>query len=235
MKNTRLVGGWKTRLVLLLFGFVAFEVFAQGTFQNLDFENPTFVPTNGFGANVVLFQPAFPNWTGYINQGSTPIAISNSISIGGGASFSIMGPGAPAGTMLQGNYTALLQVGGNPSQGPDIALAQSGLVPAHAHSLHFLADPRSHPGLSVTMNGQPLGISILNDFGSYKEYGADISGFAGQNAELRFAMPNVAGSSDILFLDGISFSQTGVPEPSSWALFALGGALFWCAARRNRK
>jgi hypothetical protein len=26
-----------------------------------------------------------------------------------------------------------------------------------------------------------------------------------------------------------------VPEPSTWALFALGSALCWCAARRRRK
>jgi hypothetical protein len=28
---------------------------------------------------------------------------------------------------------------------------------------------------------------------------------------------------------------TVVPEPSTWALLALGSALFWCAARRRRK
>ena len=56
-------------------------------------------------------------------------------------------------------------------------------------------------------------------------FGADISSFAGQTGELRFTMPSVAASFNIPYLDSIQFSNQPIPEPSVFALFALGALL----------
>ena len=60
-------------------------------------------------------------------------------------------------------------------------------------------------------------------------YAGEISPYAGQTAELRFTVPTAGGS-----LDYIQFSTTPVPEPSTWALLGLGGALFWGLKRRTK-
>jgi hypothetical protein len=113
-------------------------------------------------------------------------------------------------------------------------LGQTGTLPADARSLHFLASDYYHH-LAVSLNGQPLNVSSLQDFGRYQEYGADISSFSGQTVELRFTLPNIIGRSDGVYLDAISFSSTGVPEPSAWALFGLATALYLRVWRRRAR
>ena len=86
----------------------------------------------------------------------------------------------------------------------------------------------------MLMDGQSLSLVPVQTLNGYEEYAADISQYAGQTAELRFVRPYIAGGANFV-LDNISFSSIGVPEPSTWALLAFGGALFWFAARRRRK
>lgn len=87
----------------------------------------------------------------------------------------------------------------------------------------------------VSMNGQPLGLTTVQDFGNYSEFGVNIDAFAGQNAELRFTQPAGLNDYGIFVLDQISFSPIGVPEPSTWALVAFGGTLFWYVSRHRKK
>lgn len=42
------------------------QLIAQGTFQNLDFENGSFIPIPGDPYGSVEFDSAMPGWTGYI-------------------------------------------------------------------------------------------------------------------------------------------------------------------------
>ena len=213
-------------LVAATLGFAA-QVIAQGTFQNLDFESATIVPIPGDPLGRVQFAPAFPGWTGNLGAAG---ANYNSLNIGT-SGIGLLGAGYAGGGRIAGNYTAVLQAG-VPGFQPNAFLAQNGLIPPDTLSLHFLAGEDFRGGVMVSVNGQPIALSVLQTFSGYTEMGADISAYAGQTVELRFTRPAVLGGAT-LFLDNISFSPLGVPEPSTWTLLALGGAVLWCATRRR--
>jgi hypothetical protein len=223
----------KYQLVVLtvLLTTSVFGLRAQGTFVNLGFENTTVPP--GTPPGIVPTSAAFPGWT---SPAST--AAYDQTGLGGTAVLSLVSSNYIVGfpsihfVPFEGRYTAVLQ-GGSAPDGPGMSLAQIGTVPGDALSLHFFAASFGE-NFTVSMNGQPQNFFRLQFFGSYYEYAADISGFAGQTTELRFTHPSQPGALS-LFLDNISFSPVAVPEPSTWALLALGTAAFWCAARRRRK
>ncbi len=211
---------------------------AQGTFQNLNFESATIVPVTIGQQTYAQFGPAFPSWIGYYGSSLATVVLYNNRNLGS-SSINIfdgnyVDPIDPSFFHPISNFTAVLQ-SGNANFDVDVALAQTGTVPAGTASLRFLAQ---NPGrtLFVSMGGQLLSLAVLQDFGGYQEFGADISMFAGQTAELRFTQRHggIGFAGDVMF-DNISFSTDPVPEPSTWALFALGSALCWCAARRRRK
>jgi hypothetical protein len=218
-----------THVLISLFG--GLSVFAQGTFQNLDFESATPLPFGG-GSHAVPLEAAFPGWVGYAGTQQVTTAFYPDVGIGSALIVLKATNTALAGARIAGNCTAVLQSGSFGLGTADVSLAQTGTISAAAMSLRFLARGNVE-SLTVLMNGQPLSFMPLQTFNGYSEFGADITAYANQNAELRFVESYVGPRS--VFLDNISFSSVAVPEPRTWVLLVLGSAVFWCATRLRRK
>jgi hypothetical protein len=97
-------------------------------------------------------------------------------------------------------------------------IGQTGTIPVGTQSLTFFAN---QSGLQVSFGGQNLSFSAIGTGAGYTIYGANISSYAGQTGQLLFTTPGVASA----LLDDIQFSTTAVPEPSEFALGALGALL----------
>jgi hypothetical protein len=106
-------------------------------------------------------------------------------------------------------------------------IGQTGLVPSGTMSLQvkmswFYAAP------VITLGGQTVSMVPLATFPSYTLYGGDVSSFAGQVATLIITEPPPAYGlipPSYVFLDDIVLSPQVVPEPSIFALSALGALL----------
>jgi len=185
---------------------------AQGTFQNLDFEqaNVPDVPAGQFGTDVSSTD-GVPGWTTYIGGDQVTTILHNNDTLGAPA-IAILGPFwlAPE-EILQGKYTVFLRPKFDGTIFP--AIAQLGLVPSTAQSVRFWGAG----AVSVSFAGQQLPVSSLENTPNYVVYGADISAFAGQTGWLQFQGAGV--------LDNISFSDVAVPEPGVFGLSAVGGLL----------
>ena len=203
------------------------------SFQNLDFESGAFVPYPQ-GSPTIYFDAAFPGWRGYIGSAPETIAISNTIAL----SFSTITLYDAHTLAIDGNLSAGFHAAARFDQQPaDVAIAQTGLVPIDAQSLLFRAQTAGD-GFGVELGGQSLSLVPLLTTPDYVLFGTDISGWAGQESELRFTafagnVPGLSGTH--LVLDSIQFSTTQVPEPSTFALFAIAGAFGWFYWRRRRR
>jgi hypothetical protein len=221
-------------LLILCFNFLCSVApgLAQGTFQNLGFEQANLVPVS---ANAVQFAPAFPGWSGFIGGVQASGALYNNLTLDT-AAISILDHGWPnpfggPGGLIQGNFTALLIAGLSSTlpgaQPVNVTLAQTGRVPVNTESLEFRAYTYSTSlsgSFVVTLGGQTLSLIPLQTGGNYTLYGADVHGFAGQTAELDFTViaeqPHM--NNEYLFLDSIQFSPQVIPEPGVLELSALG-------------
>jgi hypothetical protein len=191
----------------------------QGTFQNLGFENTTLT--------VILVNPAGPFYATNATLpgwGWTPIwgdpnrVPFNSIALDA-ALVTLHGAGSLE-PVLSGNYSILLQGGSQflpPEYPRGASVFQTGQIPVTAHSLIYLGGA----GLQVSFNGQSLSPIALDSTPTYTRWGIDISPYAGQSGELRFAVPWLTES----MLDGIQFSPSAIPEPSALSLSVLGFVL----------
>ena len=118
---------------------------------------------------------------------------------------------------LSGTYSILLQGGSQwipPEYPHGASIFQTGQIPAAAQSLIYLGNA----ALQVSFNGQSLSSIAFESAPSYTTWGIDISPYAGQSGELRFAVPWLTSS----MLDGIEFSEMSVPEPSALTLSLIG-------------
>ncbi len=189
----------------------------QGTFINLNFENPI-PPLVPDGSGTVPITNALPGWTGYIGGVEQSRVFYNTVSLGA-AAISLQGPGSPY-QPFEGDYFVRLQVGFDRLTVP--ALAQLGTVLSTAESVRFYGTG----SLSVSFAGEQIPLSPLGSTSAYTVYGGDISSFAGQSGWLRFEGYGL--------LDDIFFSDQRVPEPGVLALSGLGVLLLgWRVLRRR--
>jgi hypothetical protein len=215
-------------VAIILFAY-SFSVGAQGTFQNLNFEE----------ANVSGYQPdgmipttaAFPGWEVFSTGagGTTPLSSVwyDGFSLGG-ALVSIIDDHPPL-SPLDGNYSALL-FGGGPEQNlSSVSIGQTGTVPTGTQSIQFDGNV-SGASFTVTLGNTTIDMVPLQSFAHYDLWGGNIpASMAGQSETLTITEPPPIGTSppSMLELDDISFSpQAVIPEPNPLALAGIGGVLF---------
>jgi len=210
--------------------FISLSAQAQGTFQNLNFEQANPVSAGDHSnPNAVTSTSAFPFWSVY--AGSVQLTEVNfNDPDAGTTTVGLVGPTGPFFPAIDGNYSALLQGGGTASAA---SISQTGLMPAGSQSLLFEAKPDfSDDVLDLSIGTQQIQLITLSSAPTYNLFGANISAWAGQTEPLTFSAPTEAGGNNWV-IDDISFSPTAVtPEPSTLALFLMGGAAL--AARRWR-
>ncbi len=197
--------------VLAVLTATAICVRAQGTFQNLDFEQARIVFVNTYNSDMATTN-ALPGWSAFagINQLSI-VQFGRS-----GALFPVMLYAATNGGSIDGNFSVLLGGG---------LITQEGMIPALTQSLMFKVATGFLGGpVSVSIDGRSLPYVTISNGSNYILCGADISSFAGQTATLAFTGGTM--------LDDIQFSSQPIPEPSAAVLLALSALIF--AARRLR-
>jgi hypothetical protein len=212
---------------------------AQGTFQNLNFEAATpGAPITGpiIGADYQPLGLALPGWTAYIGAEQQSEVLQNDYTLGQ-ASVDLFGPNYPAagpspgptpGT-IDGNYSVLLQAGGEPGNSSvtvGASIAQTGMVPPSSQSLAFKAWQTFFTTFSVSFNGNNLSPVVLGAGANYTLYGVNISPYDGQTGSLEFTADFSGTGASWLGLDDISFSPQSIPEPSPLALTGVGALLF---------
>jgi hypothetical protein len=209
--------------------------FAQGTFQNLNFESPlTPLVVSDPDAHYVTAASALPGWIAYRGTNPTDVVYFNVLSIGS-VDVSLLSPGygfaAPEGSYFVELYPGFYE----PVQHRvECSIGQVGSIPSDAASLRFLA-AISHQ-IQVSFAGELLPIVALGPGpNSSALYGIDISAFAGQSGEIRFTAPVWPDGANMVYLDAISFSNQPIPEPSVFGLFGLGALLLGWRTSRQRQ
>ena len=196
---------------------------SQGSFVNLDFEsaNVPDIPQFQGGADVAA-SIGIPGWTPYLGGIPVTTILHNNETLTA-AAIAIQGPSWPSQSILQGSYTVLLEPASSPLPPTAAAVGQTGQIPAGTRSIFFYGTG----GYTVTFAGQQIPISAVGSGPNYTIFGGDISAFAGQTGELRLQGGGL--------LDNILFSNQSVPEPTVFALLALGAIMLGLSRRRERR
>ena len=210
------------RLLLALIFILpsASSSFAQGSFQNLDFESAN-IPAGTQPGTEVSANAAIPGWSA-----SSPLFYDN---IGSGGSLVTLTDSNYI-TPLQGKYSVVLVGGTDTGYNYPSYISQTGLVPANAQSIQMDLSVLGYPTATfvVTLGGQTVSLSPLQTFPNYTVYGGNISAFAGQSETLTITQnPPVgeAAESGLLEVDDIQFSPNVIPEPATCALMLCGATL----------
>jgi hypothetical protein len=209
---------------------------AQGAFVNLDFESTTLSPDGPPGS--VPISSGLPGWSAVIGGTPQSTILYNNGTLGTSA-IALLGGGNSLTPVIDGKFSVMIEAGASPGGGggtmANVSLSQTGIVPADARSILFKAYYQG-PGaeaLSVAINGQNLGVVALGAGGTL--FGADVTGFSGQQGSLTFTLASASDALRIGVLDSISFSASPIPEPGIVALGALGlGLLGWFGRRSTR-
>jgi len=122
----------------------------------------------------------------------------------------------------EGGRIYLMINSGSLPLGPEVRLSQTAVVPEGVGGLHIFA-----PGLlDVRINGQPVVDPLL---GRLADPVINISAYAGRETSFEFVFSRgFSGAFDILGL-------TQIPEPSTWALMAIGTVVLAGAVRSRRR
>jgi hypothetical protein len=231
MKNRELFAAFSGFLLAVL------SVHAQGTFQNMDFESANLSPiAAGQVGGYVPVTNALPGWSAYLGDAETTQVLHNNLTTGT-AAIDILGPdwdgpgivvtNGPF-AIIDGKYDVVLQPG-VASGFVNVSIEQLGTIPADAQTLEFKTSGAA--AFTVTFAGNSLAPVVIGYGANYTLYGANIAPYATETGQLDFTAI-YDSSMDPLALDDIAFSATSVPEPSTLALFVMGGMAL--AARRWR-
>lgn len=184
-------------------------------FENLGFESADLVedPNAIYSLWPYYATDAFPSWTCYID-GIPQTHISFDDFPLESAAISLQDSSSLIGIFpVEGSYAAYLKSGNQfSSDGHVPSIGQTGTIPLFSKSISFWGDIYDTP--QVTFNGQLLLFNIFSASGNYEYLVADISSYAGQTGQLLFSGQG--------FIDNIQFSSSPAPEPTSFAVFAVG-------------
>ena len=134
-------------------------------------------------------------------------------------------------SFFKGQFGVYFKSGRESSFDPDAPwlyayLAQTGTLPPGTKSIHLLADGP----LAVSLGGNAIALSDLGK----QHFTGDVSAFAGQTLELRITDTTTSFAPG-LYLDGIRFSSTPLPEPGAVPLALAGSGCWACSVRARPK
>ncbi len=202
------------------------EAAVGAPFHNLGFESAVI----GTPVNFELpASQALPYWTA--SYGNPGYVLYDTVSTGVPA-VSIQDGLTPYGLPLimepiQGSYSVFIQAGDDPDG--DAWIAQTGDIPGNAQSLMYMTEA-NFSNLVVSLNGTDIPMSlysvgaVINSYhGAVETFIGDIRAFSGQqDVTLKFDVSHPGYGDQPATLDGIQFSPTIVPEPSTLALIVIG-------------
>jgi hypothetical protein len=156
--------------------FFALSALAQGTFQNLNFEEAIPNPYSGS----ISAANAIPDWTAEIGGVPQTQIVQNFFSTGD-PEVVLITPNNPQLPPLEGSYSVLL----TGSFIASASISQTGLIPAGTQSLLF--DAESEPGsetLALLIGSQTVPFVPVATEPNYTVYGANISAWGGHTETL---------------------------------------------------
>jgi hypothetical protein len=212
--------GWTTHFLMLLMLIAAASPSFAREFTNLDFELATIpAPFPGQSVRLVDGALAVPGWAVMAD-----VVLYNELTLGSPVVI-LTGPDHPSYMQppLQGLYAPRLHYARtDPLNTP--FLSQAGLIPAGTNWMTFLFG--GGVNFRVTLGGEEISTFPIDG----GRLAADVSAFAGREAELRFETYFVNNTVSYLLFDDVTF--TPAPEPASSALVLIGSV--FALPRRRR-